>query len=199
MHISDGVFSLPVTGTAAAISAGILAYSVKGLQSKEIPKISLVTGAFFVTSSIHLPIGPSSVHLLLIGLLGILLGRRAPIAIFVGLLLQATILQHGGIIAIGVNFLITAIPALIVAYIFRKLSNVQLFWRSAITGGLAVILIVTIMIMALLLSSDIYNQGVFSVINVLVMSHVPLIFIEGLMTGLVIRFIQRTRPQLITY
>lgn len=35
-----------------------------------------MTAAFFVASLIHVPIGPTSVHLLLNGLLGVVVGRR---------------------------------------------------------------------------------------------------------------------------
>ena len=53
-----------------------------------IPRIALMTAAFFVASLIHVPIGPTSVHLLLNGLVGVLLGWRSALAIAVGLLLH---------------------------------------------------------------------------------------------------------------
>ena len=49
------------------------------------------TPAIFVASLVHVPVGPSSMHLVLNGLLGLLLGWAAFPAILVGLLLQAVL------------------------------------------------------------------------------------------------------------
>ncbi|OEF97743.1 CbiM family transporter [Desulfuribacillus alkaliarsenatis] len=198
MHISDGVLNLPIAATAAVVSVGVIAYSAKGLKSEEIPKISLLTAAFFVASLIRMPIGPSSVHLLLFGLLGIILGRRAPLAILVGLLMQATLFQHGGIIVLGVNFLMMSIPALVVGFLYQKYnSDKGVFIRSAILGGFAIVIALMFLITALYFSDDMYSHGDFSVINVLVISHIPLIFFEGVMIGIIVKFLYRTRPQLL--
>ena len=62
-----------------------------------------MTAAFFVASLIHVSIGPTSVHLLLNGLLGVIVGRRAPLAVLLGLTLQAVLFGHGGFTTIGVN------------------------------------------------------------------------------------------------
>ena len=68
--------------------------------------------AFFVASLVHIRIGPTSVHLLLNGLAGVLLGLRAGPSIAVGLTLQAVLIGHGGFSALGVNICVMTIPAL---------------------------------------------------------------------------------------
>src|SRR5262249_24058426 len=55
---------------------------------------------------------PTSVHLILNGLVGVVLGRRAPLAVAVGLTLQYLLLSHGGLTTLGINTCIVALPAL---------------------------------------------------------------------------------------
>ena len=68
-------------------------------------QVGILSSAFFMASLIHVPIGPSSVHLLLNGIVGLLLGWGAFPAILVGLALQAMFFQFGGITVLGVNTL----------------------------------------------------------------------------------------------
>src|SRR2546429_2343382 len=113
VHISDGVLAWPwwVGGFAlAAVLALAAAYRVR---DEEIPRIALLTAAFFVASLIHVRLGPTSVHLLLNGLVGVLLGWRAGLAILVALFLQAALLGHGGLSALCVNACLLTIPALL--------------------------------------------------------------------------------------
>ena len=91
------------------------------VRDEEIPRIALMTAAFFVASLIHVPIGPTSVHLLLNGLLGVIVGRRAPLAVLLGLTLQAVLFGHGGFTTIGVNTCVMALPALGAAWLFGTL------------------------------------------------------------------------------
>jgi len=76
---------------------------------------------FFVASLIHIPIGPSSAHLVLNGLVGVLLGWAAFPSIFVGLVLQALVFQFGGLTTLGVNTFAMAMPGVVVYFAFKNL------------------------------------------------------------------------------
>src|SRR5207302_7243319 len=95
-------------------------------------------------SLIHIRVGPTSIHLLLTGLVGVLLGPRAPLAIFVGLLLQAFLIGHGGYYTLGVNTCVMTLPALLALGIFHALNRVP--WlktpvgRSFVVGAGAFVL-----------------------------------------------------------
>src|SRR5258708_7933272 len=103
VHIAGGVLSWP-TLAAGFVLVGLLAVvAAWRIREDEIPRVALLTAAFFVASSIHVKLGPTSVHLLLNGLVGAILGRRAPLAILVGVTLQALLIPHGDISTIGVN------------------------------------------------------------------------------------------------
>ena len=103
MHIAEGVLSAPVLITGAVVAAGAVAYGLKKLDPRQVMMAAILGAAFFVASLIHIPVGPSSVHLLLNGLLGVLLGWSAVPVIFVGLLLQAIVYGFGGLTVLGVN------------------------------------------------------------------------------------------------
>jgi ABC-type Co2+ transport system permease subunit len=121
VHISDGVLLpswLAAGWLGAAVLVGLAAWKIR---DPEIPFIALLTAGFFIASSIHLRIGPSSVHLLLNGLMGIILGRRAPLAIAIGLGLQFFLLVHGGLYSLGINTCVVALPALGASVAFRAL------------------------------------------------------------------------------
>lgn len=197
MHIADGAVSLPVAGVAALGAGAVLAYAIKGTKSEEIPQISLMTGAFFALSLISLPVGPTSVHPLLGGLLGILLKRRAPIAIFAGLLLQALLFRHGGITTLGVNLMLFALPALLADKIFTGLKRLSVFTAAAVAGGGAVAGGVLLLVLLLLATDPVYGSGFLSVVNLLVLGHLPLMIIEGLLTGFAVSLLHRTRPHVL--
>jgi cobalt/nickel transport system permease protein len=135
VHISAYVLTWPwiVSGF-----AGMFILVVVGLwriTEQEIPRVALLTAVFFVASSIHLPIGPTSVHLVMNGLVGLVLGRRAAVAIPVGLLLQAALLGHGDLSTWGINSCIMTIPALLAAPMMRGMmtSEHHGFAKAALT------------------------------------------------------------------
>jgi cobalt/nickel transport system permease protein len=113
VHISDGVLAWPWLVGGFVLAALLLAWGARRIADEEIPRIGLLTAAFFVASLIHVRLGPTSVHLLLNGLVGVVLGSRAVLAVAVGLFLQALLLAHGGYTTLGVNCCVMAVPALI--------------------------------------------------------------------------------------
>lgn len=197
MHIADGVLSTPVAASTSAVTAAALVYSIKGMKEEEIPKTSLMAGVFFAVSLISIPVGPSSIHPLFAGLLGVLLGRRAPLAIFVGLLLQAVLFQHGGLTTLGANTLMLTVPALLSYKIFYAMGNRPVLLRGALVGGLSVMVTVAILVLLLLLTDLRFGDGLLSVINILVIGHLPLAGIEALVTGAALQLIQKAKPEML--
>lgn len=124
VHISDGVLAWPWLAGGFVIAGILLALSAWRIRDDEIPRVALLTAAFFVASLIHVKAGPTSIHLLLNGLVGIFLGRRAALAVFVGLLLQAVLMQHGGFWVLGVNACVMTAPALLSFGLFHALHRI---------------------------------------------------------------------------
>ena len=136
VHISDGVLTPAWLAGGFLVAILLLIPSVLRVRDEEIPRIGMLSAAAFVGSQIHIPLGVSSVHLLLNGLIGVLLGKRAVLAIAIGLVLQAMLFGHGGKLSLGVNVCILAIPALLAGLafplLFRILAAVSPWIRTAI-------------------------------------------------------------------
>ena len=120
VHLSDGVLTWPWLAGGFLLAALLVAMAFP-LRDEDIPRTALLTAVFFVASLLHVKCGPSSVHLLLNGLVGILLGRRAGLAIGLGLLLQVALLGHGGFTTLGINTVVMTLPALLVGGLFTLL------------------------------------------------------------------------------
>ncbi len=128
VHLADGVLSPLWLLLGFAVSAVLFALAARNLPEEQIPRIGVSAAAMFVASSlVHIPIPPTSVHLLLNGLAGVLLGIRCVLAIAVVLLLQVLLLGHGGFTTWGINVSIQAIPALLGGWLFRKTAKAERF------------------------------------------------------------------------
>ena len=113
MHISEGVLSAPVLLAGWAVTAPAVAAILWRVRQSEIPKIACFSALFFVASFVHLPVGVSSMHLMLSGLVGAFLGSRAILAIFVALFLQGVFFGFGGLSVLGVNTAVIGFPAVL--------------------------------------------------------------------------------------
>lgn len=101
---------------------------------ENIPKAALMTAAFFVATWIHIPVPPTSVHLVLNGIMGVVLGWYAVPAIVVGLFLQVVMFQHGGLTTLGVNATMMGVPALLAFGIFQLRNRFNL--RGAVSTNI---------------------------------------------------------------
>ena len=196
MHISDGVLPTSVTLGGYALSIAILAWSVRRTKSEELPKVAVVSAAFFVASLIHIPFGPTSVHLLLAGLSGALLGSSAFLAIALGLLLQSLLFQFGGLTALGANAFMMGVPALVCGWLFQCFKG-RTRTRQAIAGGLAGALgtALAAVILALLLATG--GEDFYGVAEFALAANIPVIIIEGVVSFFTIGFLARVKPELL--
>lgn len=196
MHISDGVLPLTVTVGGYLISAGLAAWSGRRATSEVLPKVAVVTSAFFVASLIHVPLGPTSAHLLMPGLAGALLGPVAFLSIGLGLLLQSLLFQFGGLTALGANALMMGVPAMACGWFFQKFKG-RTRLRQTIIGGLAGAsgTVMAAVILAILLATG--GEDFFGVAKIALLAHVPVIIIEGIVSGFTIAFLIRVKPALL--
>jgi len=136
VHISDGLLARPWWLGGLALMAALMAMGAWRVRDEEIPRIAVLTSAFFIASLIHVRVGPTSVHLLLNGLIGVVLGWRAAVAIPVAVFLQAVLFGHGGFTAIGINSCIMIVPALMAGHLFRLLQTMPWIRRPWFRSGL---------------------------------------------------------------
>lgn len=199
MHISEGVLSAPVLIAGAAVAVAGISVGLRRMDNENIPKVAVLSSAFFVASLIHVPLGPASVHLILNGISGILLGWLSFPSIFVALTLQAILFQFGGITTLGVNTVVMALPAVICFYLFRvyvRRDKGFLFYASAFScGALSVFLSSVFVAMALVTT----EKSFMKVAKLIVVAHLPIMVIEGIMTLFCILFLKKVRPELLEY
>jgi cobalt/nickel transport system permease protein len=210
MHIPDGILPAAVCLGGYAAAGAVTWYSLKKINRKEdpregVPKASLLTAAFFVASLIHIPIPPASIHFILNGLLGVVLGYYAVPSILIGLFFQAVMFQHGGLTTLGVNTVIMGVPALLAFYIFRLRSvlgknNRLVTGLLAFTGGalgVGIGALAAYIIIVAFIPSHLDIQAEKASIYLLTLSHIPLMIIEGVFTAMVVLFLQRVKPALL--
>jgi len=193
MHISEGVISAPVIVTAAGLTAAGTAIGLKKLDYDRIAQVGILSATFFVASLVHVPIGPSSVHLLMNGIVGLLLGWAAFPAILIGLALQAMFFQFGGITVLGVNTLNVAGPAVICFYIFGRFVNktTSIATVAAFACGALSVLFTALMVALSLLFTE---ESFFEVASLVVAAHLPVMIIEGFVTAFCIAFLKKVQP-----
>ncbi len=197
MHISEGVLSAPVLAGGAALTAAGLAAGLKGMKPEKVPQVAVLSSAFFVASLIHVPAGPVSVHLVLNGLNGLILGWAAFPSIFVALTLQALLFQFGGLTTLGVNTFNMAAPAVLCYFLFRPLvrgRSPALAWVGGFaTGFLSVGLGAALIGLSLALTGEAFLEAA----GVAFAAHLPVMLIEGVLTGFCVSFLRKVKPEIL--
>ncbi len=197
MHISEGVLSAPVLISGGILTAAGVYLGLRKLDNKKIPLVALISAAFFVASLIHVPLGPTSVHLILNGLAGILLGWAAFPAILIGLFLQAILFQFGGITTLGVNTFNMAFPAIIVYYfyiVFKHSKNKYIIIIVEYLSGFLSVFLSAILVGASLFFT---GQSFFKVAELTVIAHIPVMIIEGFITLVIVEFLKKVKPEML--
>lgn len=197
MHISEGVLSPPVLIVGAAITVAGVAVGLRQTETQELPKVAVLSSAFFVASLIHVPIGPTNMHLVLNGLTGLILGWSAFPAILVGLTLQAILFQFGGITVLGVNTLNMALPALLCYYLFSALARSErrkYAFAGGFLAGMSAVLLSGVLIGASLVFT---GESFLAVAQLAIAAHIPIMIVEGVLTGFCILFLKRVKPEML--
>ena len=195
MHISDGILSSEVIIVTSVIGLGFLAYALKNLKNRNIAVVSAMGAIFFIASFIHIPLGPTQIHLVLIGILGIILGPTVFLSILIALLLQATLLGYGGLSSLGANLFIMAFPAYLIYLLVknRVLDFLPLKIKYFSIGFLTVFLSTIFLTLILSLSKDEYLYAAYTII----LANIPAMIIEGLVTLFLINYLKRALPELL--
>lgn len=199
VHLGDGALSFTWLAAGFVGAAVLLAVALYRVREDEIPRIGVLTAAFFVASSVHIKLAvlPTSVHLILNGLVGVVLGRRAPLAVAIGLGLQYLLLQHGGLSTLGINTCIVAVPALVAGGLYPVLRRLRVptFVRGVLLGGGAVAGAVALNFLALLLGG---KEDWERLAQVVLLAHVPVIVFEGAMLGVLVSYLEKVKPEMLS-
>ena len=191
MHIADGILPAGISIGANAAAVAMVYIGGRNLKSEEIPKMGIFAAALFIISLIHFPTpGGPSIHLGLYGLVGMMFGFRSIPIIFVNLLFQSLIFQHGGLLAMGINTLTMGSGALAAWAIWKPVKiNNQI--KSFICGFLG-ILIPAVLIAFIFLMVN-YGKGMAFIVSI----YLPAALIEGLLTIVIYNYFNKVKPEIL--
>jgi cobalt/nickel transport system permease protein len=197
MHVSDGVLTPAWHAAGFVGAAALVAVACWRLPEERIPRIGVFSAAFFVASGFPVKLLVTSVHPILNGLVGVCLGRRAPLAIAVGLVLHYFLLAHGGFNTLGVNTCVVAVPALLVAAVHPLLrrAGMSAFARGALLGGGAVAGSALLNFLTLLFGGQ---EDWSRLAQLVLLAHVPVVLAEGLLLGVLFRYLEKVKPEMLT-
>lgn len=190
MHIADGILPVHICITADVAAVGALYAAGRKLKAEEIPKMGVFTAAMFIISLIHFPLAGTSLHLGLFGLAGLVFGKRAYPIIFITLLFQSLVFQHGGLLSLGVNALAMGTGALAGWFIWDFIPvNVKV--KSFLCGFFG-IFIPALAVSLLFLMID-YGNGMVFFMSV----YIPAAVVEGALTAAAAAFFLKVEPDIL--
>lgn len=201
MHIAEGVLTgpaWPVAVATSALAAGAVAVGLRKMDLQRIPRVGLLSAAFFIASLIYVPLGPSSVHLLLSGLCGLLLGWTAFPALAAALLLQAVLFGFGGYSSLGANVLAMGLPAVVCYHLFagglRPDARPERVFALAFVAGAAAVALACAVTAAILWTA---GREFIGLIVALAAGHVPVMVIDGFVTAFAVTMLHKVEPTLL--
>ncbi|MDR3153096.1 MAG: cobalt transporter CbiM [Deltaproteobacteria bacterium] len=199
MHISEGVLSAPVLAAGAALAAAGLAAGLRAVKDEDTPKAAVLSAVFFTASLIHVNIGPSSAHLIMSGLIGLMAGAAAFPVIFLGLLLQGLLFGFGGLTTLGVNTFTMAAPAVLFGSLLRPLASGRHAAAASAAGfacgSLPALLSGALVGISLYLSGE--GGSYLALAWAVVAGNLPVALIEGFVCMFCVQFLRKVRPDLL--
>ncbi|WP_404426665.1 cobalt transporter CbiM [Thalassospira australica] len=198
MHIVDGALSSEVVVTGAVLAVVGIGYGLRKIDIDAMPRVAMMSAVFFVASLIHVPVGPSSTHLIVNGLAGLMLGWSVFPAIFIGLLLQAIFFGFGGITVLGVNTINIALPAVLLWWLvspfLARADGKAVLLAGFVAGSGAIAL--SSMLVGLSLAAS--GQEFIPTAKLVIISHIPVMVVEGILTAAAVHLVKKVRPVMLT-
>jgi len=208
IHLEDGAFSLQWTlvwWIISIVAIGLCLYwlrNVKKVDNRTITIAGLLTAAAFAVFQVNIPLF-GGVHLNLTPLIGILGGPAIGGLIVLIVNILSAAIGHGGWGLIGANVLVNLIEVLTAYETFRCLGrmNVGTFARAGI-GTLIGLLLGNVVMLAIIIISGV--QGVTQSradllygLSLLAGVNMAVAVIEALITGYIVSYIERVRPDML--
>jgi cobalt/nickel transport system permease protein len=202
MHIPEGPLSVSavgigILGAGTFLAAAGTALGLRKMDYERVPQVALLSSAFFAASLIHVPLGGASVHLVLSGLVGMVLGWAAFPAILIALALQAVFFGFGGFTTLGANTLVMALPAVASYAMFHRMArsgNEALATAAGFAAGSLSILFGATLLAAVLAGA---GRQFETLAQTVLLAHLPVAVVEGLVTASAVLFLRKVRPELL--
>ncbi len=208
IHLEDGAFSpfwVLVWSLAAAgvISLALLSLGKGKLSPRKLAIAAMCTAVGFAVFQVSIPIF-GGIHLNLTPMIGILAGPGlGSLSVLIINIFSAAV-GHGGWGMIGANTLVNVTEVLVAYYVYRLMRRSMKVDRflSGLTSGVAALTLSAILIIGIVVLSGVQDSASTAeetAGNMLLIGVANIVagVIEGLITGYVVAFIGRTRPDLL--
>jgi cobalt/nickel transport system permease protein len=207
MHIPDAVLDPRVAALTGVMGAAGLYYglrSVEGqLKERTTSLMGMMSAFIFAAQMVNFPVGPGvSGHLLGGVLAAVMLGPWAgAVVIAAVLIVQCFLFGDGGLTALGANFVNMGLIGSVVGYaiyapIRRWIGGQRGILIAAMIAGWFTVLLAAGACAAELSASG-NHRDFFRILSWMALVHAVIGLGEAIITGLVVRFILLTRPDLI--
>ncbi len=208
MHLSEGILPIKYSALFYLLTLPFIIYGFLLIKKRKLENplyfsmVGLIGATVFVISAfpIPVPIAGTCSHPAGTGLSSVILGPfQSVVVAFISLLIQALFMAHGGITTLGANVFTMGIGGSLAGYIaFNTARSLKLsvFWAGFMAGFFADI--VTYFLTAFVIAVSIapnFTQGLLEVSLAFVPTQVPLATLEGVITGLALRYIAQHRPE----
>ncbi|WP_165074515.1 energy-coupling factor ABC transporter permease [Paludisphaera rhizosphaerae] len=207
MHIPDVLIDSRASLVTTLIGAAGLAYGLRRVQDRHGARATSLMGmtaAFvFAAQMVNFPVGPGvSGHLLGGVLSAVLLGPWAgAVVIAAVLIVQCLLFQDGGVTALGANFVNMGLIGSVVGYAIYDPIRRAVGGRRGILVGSMTAAWFSVLLAAGAFSIELAAGGgrehFFRILSWMGLVHAGIGVGEALITGLVVRFVLLTRPELI--
>ncbi|MDG3005672.1 energy-coupling factor ABC transporter permease [Paludisphaera mucosa] len=207
MHIPDVLIDPRASIATMAIGAAGLAYGLRRVEERHGERATSLMGmtaAFvFAAQMVNFPVGPGvSGHLLGGVLSAVILGPWAgAVVIAAVLIVQCLLFQDGGVTALGANFLNMGLIGSVGGYAVYAPIRRALGGRRGILIGSMIAAWFSVLLAAgafsIELAAGAGREGFFRILSWMALVHAAIGVGEALITGLVVRFVLLTRPELI--
>lgn len=209
IHLEDGAFSPLWLLIWSAIAAIMIAVALLANRKKEIPPRKIAIAAMCVSVGfavfmveVPTPVGP--VHMNFTPLIGILAGPGMGSLVALVINLFGAAIGHGGWGMVGPNSIVNIAEVVIGYYTFRLFKNKLKtgdFWSgfSATTIALTIsaFLVVLIVSVSEIQGSNLTRGETLNNMLILAVANVVAAVVEGIVTGYMVSFLGRVRPDLL--
>ena len=208
MHIPDAMLGPETAAVSAAIAVGGLAFGVSRLRGQLRDRTTVLMGIMsacvFAAQMVKFPllVAPVAGHLLGGVLAAVMLGPWAGSCVIAAVLIvQCLLCGDGGLTALGANFINMGLIGSVVGYaIYAPIRRAIGGHRGVLIGAMAAAWFSVILgsgAFAVELAASGRRDGFVSVLGWMVLVHAAIGVGEAIITGLVVRFVLLTRPDLI--
>jgi cobalt/nickel transport system permease protein len=116
----------------------------------------------------------------------------------IALFLQALLFGYGGLTTLGLNTFNMALPAIMCYGLFRACAGINVLkgriFMCGFLAGVGAILLAAVLAGSELLITD---SGFRSIVGALFIAHIPVMVIEGFITGSIAAFLMKVRPEML--